>query len=399
MIDFKKFFPIFQNNPNVIFLDSGASAQKPEFVINAMNDFYKKDYANIHRGLYNLSQVASSLYDEARDKVKLFIGAKYKEEIVFTKGTTEAINLLAYSFSKILKKGDVVFLTELEHHANLIPWQEVAKYNGIVLKFIPILDNGELDYDWFENNISSEVKLVCMSGQSNVIGLKNDIERVVRVAHNFGAKVIIDGAQLISHFKIDVESLNVDFLAFSGHKIYGPTGIGVLYGKKELLDMLPPYQVGGDMVEKVSFDKTIFKKTPEKFEAGTPPIVEAIGLGYAIDFLNEFSMDFIEKEAFELTKYAIEKIADVKNVRLISHKNSNAVISFVVDGVSSFDIASFLAMKNICVRVGKHCAEPLHNKLGIDSSIRLSLGIYNDKRDIDIFVNELEHTISLILGK
>ena len=399
MIDFKKFFPIFQNNPNVVFLDSGASAQKPEFVINAMNDFYKKDYANIHRGLYNLSQVASSLYDEARDKVKLFIGAEYKEEIVFTKGTTEAINLLAYSFSKILKKGDVVFLTELEHHANLIPWQEVAKYNGIVLKFIPILDNGELDYDWFENNISSEVKLVCMSGQSNVIGLKNDIERVVRVAHNFGAKVIIDGAQLISHFKIDVETLNVDFLAFSGHKIYAPTGIGVLYGKKELLDMLPPYQVGGDMVEKVSFDKTIFKKTPEKFEAGTPPIVEAIGLGYAIDFLNEFSMDFIEKEAFELTKYAIEKIAAVKNVRLISHKNSNAVISFVVDGVSSFDIASFLAMKNICVRVGKHCAEPLHNKLGIDSSIRLSLGIYNDKRDIDIFVNELEHAISLILGK
>ncbi len=399
MIDFKKFFPIFQNNPNVVFLDSAASAQKPAFVINAMNDFYKKDYANIHRGLYNLSQVASSLYDEARDKVKLFIGAEYKEEIVFTKGTTEAINLLAYSFSKILKKGDVVFLTELEHHANLIPWQEVAKYNGIVLKFIPILDNGELDYDWFENNISSEVKLVCMSGQSNVIGLKNDIERVVRVAHNFGAKVIIDGAQLISHFKIDVETLNVDFLAFSGHKIYGPTGIGVLYGKKELLDMLPPYQVGGDMVEKVSFDKTIFKKTPEKFEAGTPPIVEAIGLGYAIDFLNEFSMDFIEKEAFELTKYAIEKIAAVKNVRLISHKNSNAVISFVVNGVSSFDIASFLAMKNICVRVGKHCAEPLHNKLGIDSSIRLSLGIYNDKRDIDIFVNELEHAISLILGK
>lgn len=398
MSDIKKLFPIFESDVGLVYLDSAASAQKSFSVINGMEAFYKNNYANIHRGIYKLSDVSSSMYDEAREKVRKFIGAKSSSEVIFTKGTTEGVNLLASSYAKLLKSGDVIVLSEVEHHSNLVPWQNVAKESGAVLQFIPVFADGTLDYGWLDANISERVKLVCLSGQSNVIGLRNDIERVVSVAHKSGAKVLIDAAQLICHYKVDVSLLDIDFMVFSGHKIYGPTGIGVLYGKAELLRQLPPYQFGGDMVDRVSYDKATYKDIPEKFEAGTPPIVEAVGLGFAIDFISEFGMEKIEAESRELTRYTIDRLSEIEGIRLLSSVHSNGVITFVVDGVSSYDIGSYLAMKNICVRVGKHCAEPLHLKWGVESSVRASLGIYNDKDDIDTFVSQLKKAISIIKG-
>lgn len=398
MENIKKFFPIFENNKGLVYLDSGASAQKPLSVIRAMDDFYMNDYSNIHRGVYNLSATSSSMYDIARKKVCDFIGAGSPSEIIFTRGTTEGINLFASSFSSLLKEGDEVILSEVEHHSNLVPWQQIASLRGIVLKFMPVLADGLLDYQWLKDNVSPTVKLVSISGQSNVIGGRNDIEQVVQISHNVGAKVFVDAAQLVCHYKVDVRDLDVDFMAFSGHKIYGPTGIGVLYGKAELLRAMPPYHFGGDMVDRVAFDKSTFKDIPEKFEAGTPPIAEAVGLGFAIDFINEFGMEKVEKESAELTVYTISELLKIDGVRLLSSRDANGVVSFVVDGVSSYDIASYLAIKNVCVRVGKHCAEPLHLKWGVESSVRVSLGIYNDKSDIDTFILELKKVIGVIKG-
>lgn len=398
MENIKKFFPIFDNNKGLVYLDSSASAQKPFSVIKAMDNFYMNDYSNIHRGVYKLSETSSSMYDIARKKVCDFIGAKSPSEIIFTRGTTEGINLFVSSFSSLLNEGDEIILSEAEHHSNLVPWQQMALKKKLVLKFIPVLSDGSLDYKWLEDNISDKVKLVSVSGQSNVIGLRNDIERVVNIAHRVGAKVFVDAAQLVCHYKVDVSELDVDFMAFSGHKIYGPTGIGVLYGKAKFLRELPPYQFGGDMVDRVSYDSATFKDISEKFEAGTPPIAEAVGLGTTIDFVNEFGMDKIERDSLELTSYAISQLLKIDGVKLLSSSDANGVISFVVDGISSFDIGSYLAMKNVCVRVGKHCAEPLHLKFGVESSVRVSLGIYNDKSDIDTFISDLQKAINIVKG-
>lgn len=398
MVDVKGLFPIFENNDEVVYLDSAASAQKPLSVINGMADVYMYSYANIHRGLYKLSETASSLYDDARKKVQKFIGARYSSEVIFTKGATEAVNLLANAFSYILKSGDEIIVSEVEHHSNFVPWQQLALKLGVTLKIMPVLGNGELDYDWLRENVSSAVKLLCVSGQSNVIGLENDIVKVVELAHQVGAKVVVDGAQLVCHKSVNVATLDVDFFFFSGHKIYGPTGIGVLYGKIDLLREFSPYQYGGDMVDRVGIEKSTFKDVPEKFEAGTPPIVEAVGLGYAIDFVSEIGIDVVENHCRELTLYTINEISKIEDVKIVSSLNANGLVSFVVDGVSSFDIASYLSMKNICVRVGKHCAEPLHIKLGVESSIRVSFGIYNTKEDVDKFMVALKKSISLIKG-
>lgn len=392
----KKFFPIFKNSPKIIYLDSGASAQKTLSVIESMDDFYSKSYANIHRGLYPLSENASVIYDEVRKKVANFIGARDVSEIIFTKGTTDSINLVASSFSSLFVSGDEVIVSEIEHHSNLLPWKNLEDTKGVVLKYLPVLDNGEFDYDWLLHNISEKTKLVCVSGQSNVIGLKNDIAKICKIAHSKGAKVLVDGAQLTVHFEVDVSSWDVDFYAFSAHKIYGPTGVGVLYGKKELLSLMPPYQFGGDMVESVSLDKVVYKDIPFKFEAGTPPIVEVVGLGYAIDFLRDIGMDNIEREGYELTQYALEKLSKIDGIKFISSENSNSIISFVIDGVSVFDVGMMLGQKGICVRVGKHCAEPLHNRFGVENSIRISLGIYNDKNDIDEFILALENILNIL---
>ena len=396
MNEIKKFFPIFKNSPKIIYLDSGASAQKPLSVIDGMNEFYSEGYANIHRGLYPLSEKASLIYDEVREKVAEFIGANDASEIIFTKGTTDAINLVASSFSSLLNLGDEIIVSEIEHHSNLLPWKNLENVKGVVIKYLPVLDNGEFDYDWLSLHISEKTKLVCVSGQSNVIGIKNDIAKISKIAHSKGVRVLVDGAQLTVHSKVEVSSWDVDFYAFSAHKIYGPTGVGILYGKKELLSEMPPYQFGGDMVETVSLDKVVYKKSPFKFEAGTPPIVEVVGLGKAIDFLQNIGMENVEREGYELTQYAWEKLSNIKGVKFISSQKSNSIISFVIDGVSVFDVGMMLGQKGVCVRVGKHCAEPLHNRFGVESSIRISLGIYNDKSDIDEFISALENVLGIL---
>ncbi len=396
MSDFKKYFPIFKQNSNIVYLDSGASAQKPSCVLDGMSKFYSETYANIHRGLYAFSEKSTEMYDEVREKVAKFIGANSSSEIIFTKGTTEAINLVASSFGRLLKTDDEIIVSEVEHHSNLLPWKNLEETVGVKVKYLPVLNDGVLDYDWLKQNISEKTKLVCVTGQSNVLGLKNDVKKIVEVAHSVGAKVLIDGAQLTVHSKVDVSLWNVDFYVFSGHKIYGPTGIGVLYGKYELLDVMPPYQFGGDMVESVSFDDVVFKPVPSKFEAGTPPIAEVVGLGYAIDFLQSVGMDEIEKHGRVLTEYLLEKLLKIDGVKLLSSKDSNSIVSFVIDGVSSFDIGLMLGQKGVCVRVGKHCAEPLHKRLGVESSIRVSFGIYNDESDVDKFIEALNKVLNML---
>ena len=396
MDEIKKNFPIFTSNPDVVYLDSAASAQKPQSVIDAMNDFYCNSYANIHRGLYNWSENASMLYDDVRAKVAKFIGASDMSEIVFTKGSTEAFNLLASSYRSLLIDGDEIIVSEAEHHSNFLPWKDLELQKNIKIKYLPILEDGSFDYDWFEKNISDKVKLVCVTAQSNVIGLKNNIGKIVKISHNYGAKVCVDGAQLTAHDKVNVSVLDIDFYVFSSHKIYGPTGLGILYGKKSLLDLLPPYQFGGDMVESVSLDKVVFKEPPSKFEAGTPPVVEVVGLGAAIDFIESIGMDKISKYLAGLTTYLIAKLSEISGVKFISSMDSNSIVSFVIDSVSSFDIGFLLGKNNICVRVGKHCAEPLHTRFGIDSSIRVSLGIYNDKEDIDKFIETLKKVLVML---
>ena len=380
MSDFRRYFPIFKQNQNIVYLDSGASAQKPSCVLDGMSKFYSETYANIHRGLYAFSEKSTEMYDEVRDKVAKFIGAKSSSEIVFTNGTPD----------------DEIIVSEEEHHSNLLPWKNLEDTVGVKVKYLPVLDDCVLDYEWLEQNISEKTKLVCVSGQSNVLGLKNDIKKIVEIAHSVGAKVLIDGAQLTVHSKVDVGLWDVDFYVLSGHKIYGPTGIGVLYGKYELLDMMPPYQFGGDMVESVSLDKVIFKPVPSKFEAGTPPIAEVVGLGYAIDFLQSIGMDEIEKHGRVLTEYLLEKLLKIGGVKLLSSKDSNSIVSFVVDGVSPFDIGLMLGQKGVCVRVGKHCAEPLHKRFGVESSIRVSFGLYNDESDIDKFIDAFNKVLSML---
>lgn len=396
MNELKKYFPIFQKNPKIVYLDSGASAQKLQSVIDAMDDFYTQTYANIHRGLYKWSEVSSEMYDAVREKVAKFIGAKSPSEIVFTRGTTDAINLLAGSYSKLLMAGDEVIVSELEHHSNMLPWKNLENEKGVRVKFLPVLGDGNFDYAWLKQNVGERTKLVCVSGQSNVIGIKNNIPEIVKIAHQVGAKVLIDGAQLTVHSAVNVSRDDIDFYAFSGHKIYGPTGIGVLYGKLDLLKQMPPYQLGGDMVESVSFDNVVFKEPPSKFEAGTPPIAEVVGLGVAVDFLMNIGMDNVERDGAELTSYAIQRLSKIDGVHIISGKDSNSIVSFYIDGISSFDVGTLLGSRGICVRVGKHCAEPLHHRFGIDSSIRLSFGIYNDETDVDRFIEELEKVLLLL---
>ena len=396
MSDFRRYFPIFKQNPNIVYLDGGASAQKPFCVLESMDKFYSETYANIHRGLYPFSEKSSEMYDEVREKVAKFIGANSSSEIIFTKGTTEAINLVASSYGQLLKSGDEIVVSEVEHHSNYLPWKNLEKIVGIKIKYLPVLDNKELDYEWLSNNVSEKTKLVCVSGQSNVLGLKNNVKRIVEISHSVGAKVLIDGAQLTVHSCVNVSDLDIDFYVFSSHKIYGPTGIGVLYGKKELLNIMPPYQLGGDMVENVSFDKVVFKPIPSKFEAGTPPIAEVVGLGSAIDFLQSIGMEKIEENGQKLTKYLIEKLLKIDGVNIISHKDSNSIVSFVIKDVSPFDVGVMLGQKGVCVRVGKHCAEPLHHRFGVDSSIRVSLGLYNDKSDIDKFIDVLKKVLSIL---
>jgi cysteine desulfurase/selenocysteine lyase len=378
-------FPIFENNPGLVFLDTAASAQKPASVIDGIADFYRHDYANVHRGVYRLSARSTELYEEAREKVRGFLNAADSGEIIFVRGATEAINLVANTWgTAFLKAGDEVVLTELEHHSNIVPWQMLRERNGIKLVVVPIEATGGLDMVALENAIGPRTKLVAVTHLANATGALVPVEKIVKLAHDQGAKVLIDGCQAAPRMALDVRAIDADFYAFSGHKTYGPSGIGVLYGKRQLLDAMPPWQGGGDMILTVNFDKTTYQETPHKFEAGTPDISGAIGLGMAIDYIEAIGRTRIQDHEEKLTGYGVDVISAMPGVRLIpAGQRRLGVLSFDVEDVHPHDLATILDQHQVAVRAGHHCAQPLMDKLDLAATARASFGIYNDESDVD----------------
>jgi cysteine desulfurase/selenocysteine lyase len=364
-----------------------------------MVDFCQTKYANVHRGTCHLASLATIEYENARKKVAEFINSP-AEQVIFTKGATESINLIANGYIGLLSSDDEILVSISEHHANFVPWQQLAKKTGARFVTFDILNNGEINLSDFEQKLSSKTKIVAITHMSNVLGVINPVESLIQKAHEYGAKVVLDAAQSIAHLGVNVQNLDCDFMVFSGHKLYGPTGIGVLYGTKEALNLLSPYQYGGDMVQSVSIDETVFKKIPYKFEAGTPPFVEAVGLAKAIEYVSDISMKKIEEHEKTLTAYLIKKLNDMDGVEIIApNENKRGIVSFVVKDIHPTDIAFILSEQNICIRVGHHCAMPLHKRLGIDVSLRVSLGVYNDENDVDLFINALQKSISFFKGK
>ena len=381
------------------FLDTAASAQKPQAVIDAVSEAYSGDYANIHRGVYYLSQKATEAYDAARAKIAAFLNARQSEEIVFTRNATEAINLVAYSYGrKFLKEGDEVVLSEMEHHANIVPWQMLRDAVGVTLTVIPISDTGELDMDAYERALKGNVKLVAMTHMSNALGTVTPIAEIIRLAHEAGAKILVDGCQMVPHEKVDLQALDADFYVFSGHKLYGPTGIGVLYGKRALLDSMPPYQTGGDMIRTVTFAKTTFAEVPARFEAGTPHIAGAIGLGAAVDYLSQFDMAAIHAHEMDVAEYARAQLQAINRVRLYGEaKTRGSLVSFWLDGAHPHDIGTILDREGVAVRGGHHCAQPVMEHFGIPGTVRASFGLYNTRADADALIAGV-HKVMEIFG-
>ena len=388
----KREFPIFTNNPDLIFLDSAASAQKPRAVIDGTADYYRTDYANVHRGVYRLSARSTELYEEARDKVRRFLNAADRREIVFVRNTTEAINLVAQSWgSAFLHEGDEVLISELEHHSNIVPWQLLRDRVGIRLVVAPIDATGGLDLAAFEAYLSPRTRLVALTHIANATGTLVPVERVVALAHRQGAKVLIDGSQAAPRLPIDVQALGCDFYAFTGHKVYGPTGIGVLYGRFELLSAMPPYQGGGEMILRVTFDKTEYQEPPHRFEAGTPDIAGAIGLGLALDFIEGLGRENILEHEEMLTGYGVDRLSHIPGLRLLgAGQRRLGILSFDIDGVHPHDVSQVLDQHCVAVRAGDHCAQPLMDRFGLPGTTRASLGVYNDESDIDRLVAALE---------
>jgi cysteine desulfurase / selenocysteine lyase len=382
---------------NLIYFDNGATSQKPQFVLDAINQYYSKDNANIHRGVHHLSQKATSEYEASRDFIYKYINANSKDEIIFTKGTTDGINLVASSFGESLKEGDQVLISAMEHHSNIVPWQMLCERKKCVLKVIPINQKGELMIDAFDNLISEKTKIVSITHISNTLGTINPIKEMIAKAHAFGAKVLIDGAQSIQHTSIDVKDLNCDFFAFSGHKVFGPTGIGVLYGKEEILEKMPPYQGGGDMISKVTFEKTTYNELPFKFEAGTPHIAGGICLGKALQYLSEFDMKQLQNHEQELADYAQDLLLTFEDMHIIGQaKNKTSVVSFNVDGIHPFDLGTLLDKQGIAVRTGHHCTQPLMDFFKIPGTVRASFAFYNTKEEIDTFIAAVEKSINML---
>lgn len=389
--DVRKDFPILSKtiyNKPLVYLDNAATTQKPLSVIEAMNNEYLNVNSNVHRGVHWLSQQATELHESARETLRKFINAKSTNEIIFTRGTTESINLVASSFVEgFMNAGDEVIVSEMEHHSNIVPWQLQMARKGIALKVAPIDDEGNLDMEAFKKLFSERTKLVSIAHVSNVLGTVNPIDEIIQFAHSQGVPVLVDGAQSAPHFAIDVQAMDCDFFALSGHKMYGPTGIGVLYGKEEWLDRMPPYQGGGEMIETVLFDKVTFEKPPLKFEAGTPDYVATHGLATAVDYLLDLGMDNIQKHEATLTKYAMEQLSTIKDIRFIgTPRQKDAVVSFLVGDIHPFDLGTLLDRLGIALRTGHHCAQPLMQRLGIQGTVRASFGLYNTKEEIDVLV-------------
>ncbi len=378
----KKDFPLLQKKKDLVYLDNAATTQKPAVVLEAMDDFYKKDYAPVHRGLYDLSARATEKYEAVREKCQKFINGKYTKEIIFTHGATDAINMVADSLSTVLKPNDRIVISEIEHHANFVPWQQLAKKIGLDLQLAPVDDEGFPILKEWEKLIDEKTKLVAIPHISNVFGSVFPIEEIAKIARLHDALLLVDGAQAVAHTKIDVQKLDCDFYLFSAHKMYGPTGIGVLYGKKKILESLPPSRFGGHMTESIGEKETTFAPLPAKFEAGTPPIAEAIGLGVAIDYLEKIGLENIQKHEEALALYANQTLREIADLKIFSAEKSN-IISFNVGGIHSHDLATILAEKNICIRAGHHCSIPSMKKMKETAVARASLGLYNEKADID----------------
>ena len=376
----------------LIYLDNGATTQKPRCVVEAITDEYYSVNANVHRGVHFLSQQATELHEASRETVRRFINARSSNEIVFTRGTTESINLLASSFADSqMKEGDEVIVSVMEHHSNIVPWQLQAARKGIVLKVIPMNDRGELLLDEYEKLFSERTKLVSFAHVSNVLGTVNPAKEMVATAHAHGVPVLIDGAQSVPHMKVDVQDLDADFFAFSGHKVYGPTGVGVLYGKEEWLDKLPPYQGGGEMIQSVSFEKTTFNELPFKFEAGTPDYIGTTALAKALDYVSAIGMENIAAHEHELTRYAMQRLKEIDGMRIFGEAgNKSGVISFLVGNIHHLDMGTLLDRLGIAVRTGHHCAQPLMIRMGIEGTVRASFGLYNTKEEIDVLAAGIE---------
>ena len=372
----------------LIYFDNGATTQKPRCVVDAIVDEYYSVNANVHRGVHFLSQQATELHEGSRETVRRFINARTSAEVIFTRGTTEAINLLAFSFGEeFMKVGDEVIISTMEHHSNIVPWQLLAARKGISIKVIPMNDRGELLLDEYEKLFSDRTRIVSIAHISNVLGTINPVKEMIATAHAHGVPVLVDGAQSIPHMQVDVQDLDVDFFAFSGHKVYGPTGVGVLYGKEEWLDKLPPYQGGGEMIQSVSFEKTTFNELPFKFEAGTPDYIGTTGLAKALDYVSAIGLAQIAAHEHELTIYAMQRLGEIEGMRFLgeaAHKSS--VVSFLVGNIHPFDMGTLLDRLGIAVRTGHHCAEPLMRRLGIEGTVRASFAMYNTKEEIDALV-------------
>ena len=389
----KSDFPIFRNS-DLVYLDSAATSQKPQVVLDTVNSVYTKSNANVHRALYSLGSISTEKYEKARNKVANFIGANSSKEIIFTSGATESLNLLAHSLGMNLNSKDEILISEMEHHSNIIPWQQLSKRTGAKIKFIPITSDGELDLSEAKKFFNSNTKIVSITHISNVLGTINPIANLSSIAHEHGAIFIVDGAQGAAHKKVDVNNLGCDFYVFSGHKMLGPTGIGVLWGKFDLLNEMEPFMGGGEMIDKVTMTSATWNEVPYKFEAGTPNFVQAIGLGAAIDYLESIGMDEITKTEEELTSYALGKLQKINNIEIYGNASERiGVISFNIRNVHPHDLAQFLNEYNIALRVGHHCAQPLLSKLNKTSTARLSTYIYNDEKDIDKLCSALQEIL------
>ena len=390
----RKDFPMLgtrMNGKPLVYFDNAATTQKPLSVIERMISFLKNENANIHRGVYTLSQHATSAVDEAREKARKFLNAKEMSEIIFARGATEAINLAATGYGrKFLKKGDEIIISAIEHHSNIVPWQALCEEKGLVLKVIPVDDNGELDLEAYKKLLGPRTYLVAVTQVSNALGTVNPVEEIIKLAHHAGAVVLVDGAQSVPHMKVNVQAMDCDFFCFSGHKVYGPTGIGVLYGKKKHLEAMDPYQFGGDMIHEVSFKKTTYAKPPAKFEAGTPAIAEIIGLGVAIDYLENIGFEAIHAHEQDLLSHATEKLLKIEGLKVIGNASKKAsLVSFVMEGVHPHDIGTVLDQQGVAIRAGHHCAQPTMERFGVPATARASFAFYNTKEEVDVLVKAI----------
>lgn len=394
-------FPILSTNVGknqLIYFDNGATAQKPKAVIDCIERYYESENANIHRGVHHLSQISTDNYEQARRTIQTYLNAAHEHEVLFTQGTTHGINLVASSFGKRLKEGDEILISQMEHHSNIVPWQMIAEERNLILKYIPINETGELILDQLDELLTSKTKLVSVTHISNALGTINPIEEIIDAAHQVGAKVLIDAAQSLQHLKVDVQELDCDFLVFSGHKVFGPTGVGILYGKEDVLNAMPPYQGGGDMIKTVTLEKTTYNELPHKFEAGTPNIIGGIGLGKAIEWLSNQDLDAIKTHEEDLLHYATQELLKIAGLRIYgTAKKKSSTISFLIEGTHPYDIGTLLNQQGVAVRTGHHCTQPIMDFYGIPGTIRASFSFYNTKAEIDELIKALKKALQMLL--